>query len=296
MIRFGAPVFMKKQEKAAGPGESHGSAANDPVALARAVKAKGYRAAYAPKVDLNDTARIKAVRDAFAAEDIMIAEVGYWQNLMDTDEATRKEHREEMVKALALADELGARCAVDIVGSFCRGNGNSKHVAENFSDAAFDEAVTMARLFIDEVKPKRACFCYEIFPFDVIDGPEAIETLLKAVDRKQFAVHLDLVNLINGPRAYFRSGDIMRECVKRFGGRIVSAHAKDIKMKEPSISVILEEVVAGTGNLDIATYVRELHKLPQEIPLMLEHLKSEAEYETAVAHYRAVAAKEGIVI
>jgi len=253
MIRFGAPVFMKKQEKAAGPGESHGSAANDPVALARAVKAKGYRAAYAPKVDLNDTARIKAVRDAFAAEDIMIAEVGYWQNLMDTDEATRKEHREEMVKALALADELGARCAVDIVG-------------------------------------------YEIFPFDVIDGPEAIETLLKAVDRKQFAVHLDLVNLINGPRAYFRSGDIMRECVKRFGGRIVSAHAKDIKMKEPSISVILEEVVAGTGNLDIATYVRELHKLPQEIPLMLEHLKSEAEYETAVAHYRAVAAKEGIVI
>jgi sugar phosphate isomerase/epimerase len=296
MIRFGAPVFTKKQEKAAGAGESHGADATDPVALARAVKAKGYRAAYAPNIDVNDTALVKAVRDAFAAEDILIAEVGYWQNLLDTDEASRKEHRGEMVKALALAEELGARCAINILGSYCHGNGNSKHVAENFSAAAFDETVAIARYFIDEVKPKRAFFCYEIFPFDVTDSPESIEKIVKAVDRKQFGVHLDLVNLINSPRAYFGSGDLMRECIRRFGDRIVAAHGKDIRMKEPSISVILEEVIAGTGNLDIATYLRELNKLPLEIPLMLEHLKSEAEYDTAAAHYRAVAAKEGIAL
>ncbi|MEK6797037.1 MAG: sugar phosphate isomerase/epimerase [Spirochaetota bacterium] len=294
MIRFGAPVFTDPIKKTGGAGESHGSSATDPVALARAVKKKGYRAAYAPQVDVNDRAAVRAVRDAFAEEDIMIAEVGYWQNLVDTDTAARDRNRDTMTDALRLADELGAQCAVNIFGSYCRGNGNSRHVGMNFSDDAFDEAVSMARSFIDAVRPRRASFCYEMFPFDITDSPENIERLIEAVDRPLFGVHLDLVNLINCPRAYFRSGDIIRDCVRRFGGRIVSAHAKDIRMKEPSISVILEEVMAGTGGLDIAAYLHALSELPHDVPLMLEHLASEAEYDTAAAHYRSVAMQEGI--
>ncbi len=296
MIRFGGPVFMNSNAKSAGAGESHGADACDPVALAKAHKRKGFTAAYAPKLDLKDSARIKATREAFAKEGVMIAEVGFWDNLVDTDKATRAAHRKSMVEALALAEELGARCAVDIFGSYCHGNGNSKHVPENFSEAAFDEAVEMARGFIDEVKPKTAFFTYEIFPFSVVDSPAEIARLIKAVDRKQFGVHLDLVNLINSPRAYWSSGAIMDECVKLFGERIVAAHAKDVKMKEPAISVILEEVLAGEGALDIAAFLRCLHKLPQEVPLMLEHLKDEAEYDLAAAHYRKVAAQERIAI
>jgi len=296
MIRFGGPVFTKRNAKAAGAGESHGALADDPVALAKAHKSKGFTAAYAPKLDLNDGAKIKAVRDAFAKEGVMIAEVGFWDNLTDSDPASRAANRKSMVEALALAEELGARCAVDIFGSYCHGNGNSKHVAKNFSQEAFDEAVEMARGFIDEVKPKRAFFTYEIFPFSVVDSPAEIARLIKAVDRRQFGAHLDLANLINSPRAYWSSGAIMEECVRLFGDRIVAAHAKDIKLREPAISVILEEVIAGEGGLDIASFLRGLHKLPQEIPLMLEHLKDEAEYDKAAAHYRKVAAQEGISI
>lgn len=294
MIRFGGPVFLTRDERPAGAGESHGADALDPVALARAHKEKGYRAAYAPRVSLEATDGLRAVRQAFADEDIMIAEVGYWENLVDTEPETRKAHRQKMRDALALADELGARCAVNILGSYCHGNGNSKHVARNFSGEAFDEAVEMARSFIDEVKPTTACFAYEIFPFDVVDSPQEIARMIKAVDRRMFGVHLDLVNLINCPRAYWNSGAIMEECVALFGDRIAAAHAKDIKMREPAISVILEEVRAGEGGLDIGAFVRGLQGLPQEVPLMLEHLSSEAEYDLAAAHYRKVARAEGI--
>lgn len=295
MIRFGGPVFMGTSV-GAGAGESHGARASDPVALAKAHKAKGYRAAYAPRVALAETDRIREIRQAFEAEDIMIAEVGYWENLLDTEPAEREKTRRAMVDALALAEEMGARCAVDILGSYCHGNGNSSHAAENFSDDAFDEAVEIARTTIDSVKPKSAFFAYEIFPFNVVDSPELIEKLLKAVDRRQFGVHLDLVNLINCPRAYWTSGNIMRDCIERFGARIVSAHAKDIEMRQPAISVILREVLVGAGNLDIAANLRELDKLTHEVPYLMEHLPDEKSYDLAAQHIRKVAAEEGITI
>ena len=84
MVRFGGPVFMGSA-KAAGAGESHGAAADDPVALARAHRAKGFTAAYAPHAGINETDKIRAIREAFAAEDVIIAEVGFWENLVDTD-------------------------------------------------------------------------------------------------------------------------------------------------------------------------------------------------------------------
>lgn len=294
MIRFGGPIFLDRNATSAGAGESHGAMTDDPAILVRAHQTKGYTAAYAPQVDVNDTAKIREIREAFEKAEVLIAEVGYWDNLVDLDPGARQANRQSMIEALALAEELGARCAVDIFGSYCRGNGNSRHVAKNFSEEAFDEAVEMARYFIDAVKPKTAFFAYEIFPFSIVDSPTEIARLLKAVDRKQFGVHLDLVNLINSPRAYWASGAIMDECVRLFGDRIVAAHAKDIKLKEPAISVIMDEVIAGEGDLDIAAFVRGLYHLPQTIPLMMEHLASEEEYDRAAGHYRQVAAQEGI--
>jgi len=156
--------------------------------------------------------------------------------------------------------------------------------------------VAMARSFIDEVKPKTASFTYEIFPFDIVDSPAEIARLLKAVDRKQFGVHLDLANLINSPRAYWGSGAIMADCLRLFGDRIVTSHGKDVKLREPAISVLIDEVMPGEGGLDIAAMIRGLHSLPQEVPLMLEHLANAKEYDQGVAHYRKVALGEGIVI
>jgi sugar phosphate isomerase/epimerase len=292
MIRFGGPVFINGERV---PDLMNaGTQFVDPVRVARKYREKGFTSARVPRIDIHDKAMVKAARDAFKKENVILAEIGYWDNLLDTDAKTRAFHRERVLEALYAAEELGALCAVDILGSYCHGNGNSVHVAKNFSGEAFEAAVEIARYFIDTVKPKSACFVYEIFPFDITDTPEGLEKLLKAVDRKQFGIHLDLCNLINSPRAYFNSGAIAKECVRRFGDRIVSCHVKDIKLKEPSISVILEEVPMGQGNIDLKTFMRQIEGLSRPVPFMMEHLPDEAAFDAASLIIRNTGKELGI--
>ena len=95
---------------------------------------------------------------------------------------------------------MGALCAITCIGS-PGGPGQGSHDAFNFTPDAFDAAVENARWLIDAVKPKRARFVYEIYPFSVADSPQNIRRLLDAVDRPEFGAHMDLVNLINLPTA-----------------------------------------------------------------------------------------------
>lgn len=294
MIRFGGPSF-EKQVNASYTEDNH-IKGFDPYLMVDWLKSRNYRAGYAPRLSLDDKETIRETREAFEEADIMIAEVGYWENLLDLNEDVRKKHRKGMIEALALAEELNASCAVNVIGSYVDGESINNHVSKNLSEEAFDEAVYMAREFIDAVKPKRSYFCFEIFPFTVVDSAESIEKLIKAVDRKQFGVHLDLANLINTPRLYWNNREVLKDCIRRFGDRIVAAHVKDLKMKIPSISVILEEVPAGQGIIDIGYFAKALNDLPQEIPFMLEHLKDEKEYDEAASAVRKQALEKGVNI
>jgi sugar phosphate isomerase/epimerase len=294
MIRLGGPVFLGDTTKGAGAAESHGSSADDPVLLAKAHKKKGYRAGYVPNIPIEDTVTIAKTRKAFEDEDVLLSEVGYWDNLLDTDPGVRKKNRKEMLDSFALAEEIGANCVVGLAGSFCHGGVITEHTAQSFSDEAFEEAVEMARYYIDTIKPKTAHFTYEFYQFGVVDSVESVSKLITAVDRGMFGVHLDLTNLANCPRNYWRTGALMKECIKAFGGKIVAAHAKDAVMIAPSITVKFEEVIPGRGNVDIASILRELNKLPREIPYLMEHLETEAEYDIAAEHIRGVAAREGV--
>ena len=138
MIRLGGPIFLDASQ-AAGAGESHGAVATDPELLARKHQEKGFRAAYAPQVSLSDRDRVRDIRRAFEAADIAIAEVGYWRNGFHLDEQEAKTYRSEMLESLALADELGACCAVTNLGSYVTET-VKHHAPRNFSGEAFDAA------------------------------------------------------------------------------------------------------------------------------------------------------------
>lgn len=291
MVRLGS-VIMGAQEGDAAVGRAHGSEAADVHVLAREHRERGLAAAYCPRVSVDDGNRIRDIREAFAAEDVVIAEVGGWRNMLHPDPEEGKRERQRMADYLAIADEVGALCAITCIGS-PGGPGQGSHDAFNFTPDAFDAAVENARWLIDTVKPKRARFVYEIYPFSVADSPANIRRLLDAVDRPEFAAHMDLVNLINTPRLYYENAAVAREAVRLFGDRIVSAHAKDLAMQE-DVSVIMHEVRPGCGNIDYAAYLRVLHELPQTVPLMIEHLPTQKEYDLGVDYIQQVAAAEGI--
>jgi sugar phosphate isomerase/epimerase len=276
-IRLGGPAFANTQ---------------DPEELALAHRKLGYRAAYCPNLPLNDDARIRAFAEAFAKHDVVIAEVGRWCNLLDADPEKRRKNLQTVTDGLALAEAIGARCCVDIAGTFSPTSWFGPN-PDNLSPRHFDAIVENARKIIDAVKPRRARFCYEMMGWALPDSPRNCLKLLKAVDRKAFGAHLDPCNLINSPERFYHNTALLNECFDTLGRWIVSCHAKDLTW-EVEMNIHFREVAPGKGALDYATYLRRLAQLPHNPPLMLEHLTTAEEYAGAREHLFDVGRKAGL--
>jgi len=279
MIRLGRML------KAHGPDE-------DPRDMARGYREAGYMAVNCPEVSLSDTPRIEAIREGFAAENVLIAEVGGWCNLNAADPDENARNREFVVEKLALADEIGALCCVDYIGSFEPGTQFAHH-PDNFSAEGFERCVEVIRDVIDTVKPRRAKFCLEMMQTVLPDNAAVYLSLIHAVDRPAFAVHMDPANLIVSPRIYADTGAMIRECVAILGEWIVSCHAKDVILRE-SLALHIDEVRPGLGNMDYATYLRELDQLPGEVPLLIEHLAADEDYDLARDYLLAFGRERGV--
>jgi len=276
-IRLGAPVF---------------DAPVDPGALARLHRELGYGGAYCPAVDLKDSDRIRALREAFAQNGVVLAEVGRWVNLLDADAEKRRKNLEYVTEGLALAEEIDARCCVDIAGSYNPTIWYGPH-PDNLSPRFFDAAVENARKIIDAVKPRRAKFCYEMMGWALPDSPDSCLEFLRAVDRPAFAVHLDPYNLVNSPSRFYGNTALIHECFDKLGRWIASCHAKDLEWVV-DMNVHFREVRPGLGQIDQATYLRRLAGLPHQPPLMIEHLRTAEEYAAAAEHLRQVGRENGL--
>ena len=276
-IRLGGPIFLKS---------------DDPRELAREHRRLGYSAAYCPEAKVQDTARVREIEKAFAAENVVIAEVGAWVNMLDPDAGKRAKNMHYVMERLALAEAVGARCCPDIAGSYNPTVWYGPH-PKNLSQEFFDATVENCRHVIDEVKPTRTKFTIEMMGWSLPDGPDAYLKLIQAVDRKGFAVHMDVCNGINSPVKFYRSGEFISECFRKLGPWIVSCHAKDLQWIT-ELNVHFLEVVPGRGEVDYRTYLTELSKLPVDAPLMLEHLKTAEEYDEGKRYIMKVAGKLGL--
>jgi sugar phosphate isomerase/epimerase len=274
-LHLGGPLFEKYK---------------DPEDWIAALRKLGYCAAYCPVEVKASDAEVKAYEDAAQKAGIIIAETGAWSNPISPKEAERKAALEKCQQQLALADRIGARCCVNISGS--RGEIWDGPSPKNFTQETFDMIVETTRSIIDAVQPKRTFFALETMPWAYPDSPDSYLRLFQAIDRKQFGVHMDPVNLVCSPQRYYANGPLIREFFEKLGPHIKSCHAKDILLQE-KLTTHLDEVRAGTGGLDYATYLKELNKFPG-VPLMLEHLTKAEDYDQAAAYIRSVAKNEGL--
>jgi len=274
-LRLGGPVFERYK---------------DPQGWVDALRKLGYSAAYCPVGANAGDEEVRAYEEAAKKAGIIIAETGAWSNPISPKGQERKAALEKCRQQLALADRIGARCCVNISGS--RGELWDGPSPKNFTPETFDMIVETTRSIIDAVKPTRAFFALETMPWAYPDSPDSYLRLLRAIDRTQFAVHLDPVNLICSPQRYYGNGELIRECFEKLGPYIKSCHAKDILLQE-KLTTHLDEVRAGTGGLDYAVFLKELSRFPGT-PLMLEHLSKAEEYEQAANHIRGVAKNAGL--
>jgi sugar phosphate isomerase/epimerase len=262
----------------------------DPPEWIKAVKALGYSAAYCPVQPGAPGELIRAFRTEAKKNDILIAEVGAWNNMMDPNETSRKEAIEKNVKALQLADEIGAACCVNISGA--RGEIWDGPYPGNYDKETFDIIVETVRKVIDMAKPLNTFYTIEPMPYMIPDSPDSYLELIRAVGRKQFGAHLDVVNMISSPQKYFNNASFIKECFSKLGPHIKSIHAKDILIL-PKLTVNLEERRPGLGAIDYKVFLHETAKL-KDIPFMLEHLEKMEDYKLAADYVRSEGINAGI--
>jgi sugar phosphate isomerase/epimerase len=214
----------------------------------------------------------------------------FGNNILDPDASVRKEAIRKNIAALQLADEIGACCCVNTSG----GNGEVLNATEPgiYSKATFDLVIETVRYIIDQVKPQKTFYTLEAMPFMLPDSPDSCLEIIKAMDRKQFAAHLDPVNMISSPQRYFNNALFLKECFSKLGPYIKSIHAKDVMISKGLVH--LEERRPGLGSLNYTVFLQEASKL-KNIPIILEHLNSQEEYKLAADYVREVGQKAGII-
>ena len=104
---------------------------------------------------------------------------------------------------------------------------------------------------------------------------------------------MDVCNVINNPQRFYDNAAVTKEIFQKLGKWVVSCHAKDLEW-QPEMNVHFVEVIPGRGSIDYKAYLTAVASLPQETPLMLEHLKSAAEYEQGAKYIRQTAADCGV--
>jgi len=263
----------------------------DPAEWVKSVKLLRYSAAYCSVQPGASIELIRSFRSEAKKNNILIAEVGAWCNTLDPDELKRKEALRKNIDALQLADEIGALCCVNISGA--RGEIWDGPYAGNYSKETFDIIVETVRYIIDQVKPVSTFYTLEPMPYMLPDSPETYLELIKAIDRKQFGVHLDPVNMISSPQKYYNNAAFLKDCFVKLGPYIKSIHAKDITIL-PKLTLHLEERRPGLGSLDYAIFLQETSKL-KDVPFMLEHLENQEDYKLAADYIRKVGDNAGII-
>jgi sugar phosphate isomerase/epimerase len=264
-MRLGGPVTCKYE---------------NPEEWITALKRLGYRAAYSPVDNDASASTIEEFVNAAKKAKIIIAEVGAWKNSISIDSNEREAAILYNQKQLELADRLGAQCCVNISGS--RGKKWDGPSPDNLTDDTFTLIVDTVRCIIDAVKPVRTFYTLEPMPWAYPDSPDSYLKLIRAIDRKAFGVHMDIVNMINSPVIFLKNGQFIRECFQKLGPYIKSCHLKDITLSD-NLTVHLDEAIPGTGGLDYKELLTEINKLDEDMPVMLEHLATDEEYEKAAS-------------
>lgn len=273
-------------------GISHTFPHETPAQWARDLRALGLSAAVFPVEYTQEDAVIAAYADACRDNGLLIAEVGAWSNPVSAIPAQRKAALEKCKGQLRLADELGARCCVNIAGAFGGARWDGFHRA-NYTAEAFEATVRSIQDIIDSVRPRNTTYCMEAMQWMIPDTPQQYLDLIRAVDREAFAVHIDITNWVYTPKTHLYNREFIDETFDLLGAQVRSCHLKD-SLLHPGMTCMLEEVPVGLGGLDIGHYIERAEALGSDTPMIIEHLNGDQAYREAVERVQRIAASAGV--
>ena len=257
-----------------------------PEEWARHLHDKGYRASRFPVNYKTDLKLVDEYLAAAAEYDIMIAEVGVWNSVHDSDPAKAAAAIRDQKDALGFADYVKARCCVNISGA--AGEEWNLLYKENYAPELYEKNIRIVQELIDEVQPKYTCYTLEPMQWMLPDSPEQYLQFMQDVNREHFAVHMDASNFLYSPKTFIDYEGIVDRCFDLLGPAIKSCHVKDCTLDRERYSFCIYEVPLGQGILNVGHYLDRIEALDPDMPALFEHLKLEEEFDTCFAHVREI--------
>lgn len=251
---------------------------------------KGYGAAYWPLPADVGRALEQEYVSAAKKHNLVISEVGVWNNPLDSNAQKQEENIQYAIARLRQAERIGARCCVNISGS--RSNIWDGPHPKNMTEETFDMIVSVTQRIIDAVNPKNTFYTLEPMPWAYPSDLASTLRLMKAVDRPALGVHVDMCNMMSGCDRIYRSGELTREYFEALAPHIRSVHAKDVFLSD-ELTTCIREVIPGEGVFDHAELLTQCARL-NDACVMAEHLSTPAEYDQAVGFLRSQAEALGL--
>lgn len=186
---------------------------------------------------------------AFADQGVGIAVLGCYVSLIDLDDETYRHNIDRFKEHLRHARHFGAPTVALEVGKPVKGIDESLHWDR--LNAALEEIV-------EEAERWGATIGLEAAQGHLIDTSKKLAATLERFPSSNLGIVLDPCNLLNAT-IFHQQDEIMKEAFELLGSRIVSAHAKDLKIVENGEYPVAS---AGLGDLNYLLFweLLEQHK------------------------------------
>lgn len=237
--------------------------------------------------DLADPARLtpayaREVAAAFARQNVGIAVLGCYINLVHPDAAVRQQEILRFKRYLRLARDFGCPVVGTEAGSWSGGIADHPH---NRSEEAF--AILLDNL-ADLEREARACdvtIALEAAAPYVIADADSMLRALDALPSGHLGIIYDPVNLLNAAN-HTQHEVLFDDFLDRLGPRMLAMHVKDYCPTEGGGMQVLP---SGKGLVDYAYLLRRARKFAPDLPVIMED-NCLADMDESLAYLRRMAA------
>lgn len=198
------------------------------------------------------------VRDVLASHGVHIAVLGCYFNMIHPDLAERERGIEKFEAYLRNARFFGASIVASETGCV---NSTISYTPENFTDAAFEEAVKVIRRLTEYGERVGTIVGIEPGINHPIYSPERTAQLLERVNSPYLGIVLDPTAYINASNAS-RQLELTERAMELFGDRVVAMHLKDWTVTPEGR---FEYRNIGEGRMDLAGV---LHAVVDRRPML----------------------------
>ena len=234
-----------------------------------------------------------ALGEKARALDIVLGEVGMWENLLTDDFELRAQRIGKVRDLLRKADLAGVKCVVTLVGT----KDPSGHVLAphpyHYTEACKREFCDIALRILDGLELKTVRYGIEPWHNTFFYQPQDIKAFLDDVGHPALGLHLDQMNMVS--QQYFHDTTaLIEKTFDLLADKVWSVHLKDVRCDFNHMFLKWDEVRIGEGVMDYDTYLKGLAALDPDMPCYCEHFKNEGDYAVCFARLHHLAGKAGV--